>query len=150
MKTPPRLFLSGFLPLLLLLLLSLFLGCDSRDRAIRAALSPDELALFKRGAAIASECWTCHNLHTSLPKIGPGLLGLMGRRAGTGPQFPYSEAMRTSQILWNKDNLAAFLRNGQAFIPGNRMLFAGIGDPGQVRALIFYLEKTTAIMEQDP
>ena len=39
--------------------------------------------------------------------IGPGLLGVVGKHAGSVPGFRYSQAMRNSNVVWDEKSLDA-------------------------------------------
>jgi cytochrome c len=96
------------------------------------------------GKAVFARCAICHTLAAGAPStVGPNLHGLFGRRAGTLPDFDYSAAMINSGVVWNDKTLAKYLRNPQAFIPGDKMGFPGIEDPGQIEDLLAYLKKAT-------
>ena len=49
------------------------------------------------GEAIYARCLACHAL--AYDRTGPRHCGLFGRRAGSVKGFPYSEAMRRSNIV---------------------------------------------------
>ena len=50
----------------------------------------------QKGAAVFNICLACHAIGPGAQnKIGPELNGLDGRRAGTVPNFEYSDATRT-------------------------------------------------------
>jgi cytochrome c len=84
-------------------------------------------------------CAACHAAQGAAA-IGPPLGGVLGRRAGSVPGFGYSRAMKTAGITWNEEALTAFLRDPQQAVPGNRMPFAGVSDPGEVADLVKYLK----------
>lgn len=86
-----------------------------------------------------STCAACHAAPGSAA-IGPPLSGLVGRKAGSVPGFGYSRAMKTSGITWDEAALTAFLRDPQQAVPGNRMPFAGMSDPGEIADLVRYLK----------
>lgn len=85
-------------------------------------------------------CRPCHIAAVAQNLVGPTLHGVVGRKAGTAPDFNYSDAMRHSGLTWTEDNLARYIANPQAVVPGNHMPFAGLKDPQQVQALIAYLK----------
>lgn len=115
-------------------------ACDSRSREIRASLGPEQQALFDRGAQAGVECWSCHDFTSTETKIGPGLLGVVGRRAGSLPGFGYSDALGESGIVWNRSTLSAYLAAPQSAVPGTSMVWRGVGDPGTLQALVFWVE----------
>jgi cytochrome c len=115
-------------------------ACDRRADSIRAQLSPEDVERFNAGARIASECWTCHEFYTRNHKVGPGLLGLMGRPAGGLSGFGYSDALRDSGIVWDRRFLSAFLADPQRVVPGNRMVSRGVSGPASLDAITFWIE----------
>ena len=96
------------------------------------------------GAQAFRACAACHTLEPGVHRTGPSLAGVFGRKAGTAEGFHrYSDALRSADLIWREDTLNGFLADPQAFLPGNRMTFAGIAD-AQARAdLIAHLKDTT-------
>lgn len=84
-------------------------------------------------------CAACHTAQGAAA-IGPPLAGVVGRKAGSSPGFGYSRAMKNAQFTWDEKFLAAFLSDPQQAVPGNRMPFAGVPDPGEVAELVRYLK----------
>jgi cytochrome c2 len=72
--------------------------------------------------------------------LGPGLLGVIGRHAGSTPGFRYSKAMKNSNIVWDEKSLDAFITAPQKALPGTTMPFAGLPDQQERTDLIAYLE----------
>ncbi len=86
------------------------------------------------------QCASCHQVGINARGgFGPQLNGLFGRRAGSTPDFAYSEAIKTSGIVWDERSLAAFLRDPNKLVPGTRMRFWGISDRNEIAALQAYL-----------
>jgi cytochrome c len=71
----------------------------------------------------AMNCGVCHSVQeTGGPNQGPNMLGLVGRKAGSQPEFPmYSQALKASGITWSKQTLDKFLVNPGAMVPGTFM-----------------------------
>ena len=118
-------------------------GCDSRSREIKSRLSPEEAALYDRGRQLSTECWSCHDLYEKNTKVGPHLVGVFGREAGSVPGYPYSEGFARSRIVWDRRTVGAFLSNVPGFIPGTSMVARSVSNPSELRALVFYLEHAT-------
>ena len=92
------------------------------------------------GERAFKQCASCHQLGINAHGgFAPQLNGLFGRRAGSTPDFAYSEAMKRSGIVWNERTLAAFLHDPDKLVPGTRMRFWGIGDENEIAALLAYL-----------
>lgn len=71
--------------------------------------------------------------------IGPNLSGLFGSASGTKDGFDYSDVMRDAEFVWTPRALDAWLVAPAQFLPGNRMSFMGVADPGNRADLIAYL-----------
>lgn len=92
----------------------------------------------RAGEAIYSRCLACHAL--AYDRTGPRHCGLFGRRAGSVKGFPYSEAMKHSNIVWNEATLNRFLANPLKAVPGTAMGYAGVKDNKERADLIAYLK----------
>ena len=97
----------------------------------------------QRGAQVFAQCKICHSLEAGKNMLGPSLHGLIGRKAGTVPSFAYSPAMKNANVTWSDDTLSKYLSDPKAFIPGDKMPFAGIKDPSKLGDLLAYLNQAT-------
>jgi cytochrome c len=61
-----------------------------------------------RGMTVFKRCSACHAA-TDANKVGPGLLGVVGRKAGTVPNYKYSEGLGSAGITWDDTTLDAYL-----------------------------------------
>jgi cytochrome c len=92
------------------------------------------------GARVFKQCASCHQVGPNARAgFGPQLNGLFGRRAGSTPDFAYSDAMKRSGIVWDERTLAAYLHDPDKRVPGTKMRFWGIGDANEMAALQAYL-----------
>jgi cytochrome c len=87
-----------------------------------------------------SRCIACHSPDAN--RVGPKHRGVVGRTAGTVPDFNYSKAVKGSGVVWSEEALDKWLTNPQAFIPGQRMNFK-VADPADRADLIAYLKTLT-------
>jgi cytochrome c len=91
-------------------------------------------AVFKKNCAI------CHTTEAGKNKIGPSLAGVVGRKAGTAPNFMYSNANKTSNVTWDEPTLETYLEAPTKFVPGTKMVFAGLKNPDDRKAVIAFLK----------
>jgi cytochrome c len=96
-----------------------------------------------RGEARFKECAACHKLDAGANEVGPSLHGLFSRKAGELGDFRYSPAMKRSGVSWTAETLDKYLADPQAFIPANRMPYAGLSSASDRADLIAYLQKAT-------
>ena len=92
-----------------------------------------------KGEKVFNKCKICHVLDEPTNKIGPYLVGILGREAGTAEGFKYSDAMKESGVVWNDETLAAYLAEPRAYVPGNRMIFPGLKKEEEIQDLLAYL-----------
>ena len=89
---------------------------------------------------MASGCPACHGVtKEDNSKVGPNLVGLVGRKAGTTASLlAPSENMKKYGVTWSAETLDEFLANPSAKVPGTAM--AGVlTDPQQRADVIAYL-----------
>ncbi len=95
------------------------------------------------GRSVFNRCRACHEALREVNKMGPHLVGLVGRRAGSAAGYSYSVAMREAGakgLVWDDANLAAYLKDPKEFVIDNRMVFAGVRDEGDLANLIAWLK----------
>ena len=97
----------------------------------------------EKGKAIFEQCAACHSLGEPGDYDGPTLKGVIGRKAGSLDDYRYSAAMKRSDVTWDATTLDKYITDPQAFIPGNRMAFAGIADQAERDDLIAFLTIAT-------
>lgn len=59
-------------------------------------------------------------------KCTPNLHGLFGRSAGSVEGYAYTAANKNSGVTWGEDTLFQYLANPKKYIPGTKMVFAGL------------------------
>ena len=101
-----------------------------------SALAQDAAA----GKASFNKCMICHSIGEGAKnKVGPELNGLDGRKSGTAPDYPYSDANKNSGITWNKDQFLEYIKDPKAKIPNTKMAFAGIKNETEAQNLWAYI-----------
>jgi cytochrome c oxidase assembly protein subunit 11 len=71
------------------------------------------------GKLFAEDCSSCHALDRA--KIGPALGGVVGRQAGSLPNYPYSAALKHAGFAWTDAKLEQWLAGPQQMLPGAEM-----------------------------
>jgi len=91
---------------------------------VRPAAADGDPAAGKR---VFNQCMACHSVAKGKNGLGPGLFGVVGRKAGTAEGFNnYSPAMKKADVTWTEENLSKYLADPKGFVPGNRMIFVGL------------------------
>jgi cytochrome c len=91
-----------------------------------------------RGKALYQNCSGCHSIDEN--DIGPKHRGVVGRKAGTVPDYAYSAALKSSGIVWDEATLDRWLTNPSAMVPGTKMFFL-LSKPQDRADVIAYLAK---------
>ena len=104
----------------------------------------------QKGQRIFNRCKACHNLtNTKRTRLGPNLNDLFARRAGSAGNFKYSKALQDADFQWSEAKLDEWLAKPAAFLPGNKMQFAGVRNSQDRKDLIAYLRSVTVNAETE-
>jgi len=103
-------------------------------------LSVPALVSAADAPAAFSACKACHKVEAGSHGIGPSLAGVFGRKAGTVAGFKFSEPHMKSGLTWDEPTLTKYLADPKGVIPGNKMVFVGLKNPDEVKAVIEYLK----------
>lgn len=91
-------------------------------------------------AAFNRRCAVCHSVAEGQNKVGPSLHGVVGRHSASIANFNYSPAMKSADKTWDAASIDTYLQDPKAYVPGNRMILAGIKDETERQNIIAYLE----------
>jgi cytochrome c len=97
-----------------------------------------------QGEKVFNKCRACHVVDEPQNRVGPHLVGLFGRQAGSVEDFRYSDAMKEAGVTWNEETIAEYVADPRGYIKGNRMAFAGLRKEEEIADLIAYLKEATA------
>jgi cytochrome c len=106
-----------------------------------AASAQDDASAREQQLAFNNHCRTCHVTDEGDNRLGPSLHQIIGREAGSAPDFAYSSAMADADIVWDEETLDSYIENPEAVVPGNNMKpYAGITDPEERAKIIAHLK----------
>ena len=96
------------------------------------------------GAKVFKKCAACHSIaEGGGNKIGPALWGVLGRPAGSIPDYKYSKAMAAHGKNWSFEEMNGFLIKPKDWIKGTKMAFAGLKKEKDRAAVILYMNEKT-------
>lgn len=93
-------------------------------------------------ALYKAHCAACHSLDYN--GVGPAHRGIFGRPAAQVPGFAYSEALKSSHLVWNEASLERWLADPEKVAPGQRMGI-NVPDAKDRSDLIAYLKQAAAV-----
>lgn len=90
-------------------------------------------------------CSICHTLTSDGGnRAGPTLYKVFGRKAGSLPGYPYSDALKNADIVWSEETIGRLFDLGpDHYTPGTKMPLQRIADPRTRNALIAFLKEAT-------
>ena len=106
--------------------------------SMSASLAQDAAA----GEKVFVKCKVCHQIGEGAKNfVGPVLNGVVGRPAGTYPDYHYSDANKNSGITWDEATLKEYLKDPKAKVPGTKMVFPGLPSDEDIANVISYLKQ---------
>ena len=114
-----------------------------------SALS-QELVSQGIGAALEQQvfnnaCRTCHTIKEGDNRLGPNLYRIIGRKAGSLPDYNYSSAMKGAGFVWDEEKLEHFMANPDEVVPGNNMKpYSGLASTEDRAKIVAFLQSVTA------
>ena len=114
---------------------------NSEEENIMALFASTSAA---EGAKVFKKCAACHSIKEGgANKIGPALWGVLGRSAGSIPNYKYSKAMAAHGKNWSFEEMNGFLIKPKDWIKGTKMSFAGLKKAKERAAVILYMNENT-------
>jgi cytochrome c len=103
------------------------------------AASAQDAAL---GEKVFAKCKICHQIGEGAKNaVGPVLNGVVGRKAGTYPDYSYSDANKNSGLTWDEATLKEYLKDPRGKVPGTKMIFPGLPKDEDIANVIAYLKQ---------
>jgi cytochrome c len=94
------------------------------------------------GEKVFIKCKACHQIGEGAKNaVGPVLNGIVGRKAGTYPDYSYSDANKNSGFTWDEATLTEYLKNPRVKVPGTKMIFSGLPKDEDISNVIAYLKQ---------
>lgn len=119
----------------------MLIACASRA----PQASGDQLA---RGERAYQQCYSCHALEPGRNDLsGPTLHLIVGRAVAAEPGFDYSPALRrfaARESRWTEELLDRYAADPEALVPGTSMIYHGLRDADERKALIAFLRHQTS------
>jgi cytochrome c len=113
-----------------------------------SALSQQQASQGKDAASeqqvFNNACRTCHTIKEGDNRQGPNLYKIIGRKAGSLPDYNYSSAMKGADFVWNEEKLAHFIASPDEVVPGNNMKpYSGLASADDRTKIIAYLRSVS-------
>ena len=90
-------------------------------------------------------CRSCHAMQQSDPEgIGPSLVGIVGRSAGTLPGYTYSSALAEADFIWDIGTLRVWIQHSEGMRPGTFMRYNNVLTPAEIDRLLNLLNPSDA------
>ena len=110
--------------------------------ALLASMSASMAQDAAAGEKVFAKCKICHQIGEGAKNlVGPVLNGVVGRKAGSYPDYHYSDANKGSGITWDEATLKEYLKDPKAKVPGTKMVFPGLRSDDDIANVIAYLKQ---------
>jgi len=91
--------------------------------------------------ALNNACRTCHTIREGDNRLGPNLHKILGRKAGSLPNYGYSSAMKGADFVWDQATLDRFIANPDQVVAGHNMKpYGGIASAEDRAKIVGFLE----------
>ncbi|BAR54684.1 cytochrome c [Bradyrhizobium diazoefficiens] len=94
--------------------------------------------------AFNNSCRTCHSVKEGDNRLGPNLSKIVGRKAGSLPDYNYSPSMKEAGFVWDQDKLTRFMVKPDEVVSGNKMQPYGGVSAEEAAKVLAYLQAAGA------
>ena len=90
--------------------------------------------------AFNNACRTCHTVKQGDNRLGPNLHKIVGRKAGSLPDYAFSSAMKEADFVWDEEKLDRFIAKPDEVVAGNNMKpYGGLSSSDDRKKIITFL-----------
>jgi cytochrome c len=96
-----------------------------------------------KGEQVFKKCMACHTVSEKTNKVGPYLVGIVGRAVASVEGYKYSDDMKAyaaTGAVWDEAALQAYLEKPKAIVAKTKMAFAGLNKEDERADLIAFLK----------
>ncbi len=122
-------------------------SADTQAPATAETMAAEELVCVAEdataGKKVYKKCAACHVVNKEKNRVGPHLVNLFGRKAGSVEGYRYSKAFKKANeegLMWTAKTLDEFLMAPRKMIPKTKMSFRGLKKEKQRNALLCYIK----------
>ncbi|MGY3030912.1 cytochrome c [Bradyrhizobium sp. USDA 4354] len=90
--------------------------------------------------AFNNSCRTCHSVKEGDNRLGPNLNKIVGRKAGSLPNYNYSSSMKEAGFVWDQDKLTRFMVKPDDVVSGHKMQPYGGVSAEEAAKVVAYLQ----------
>ncbi|WP_246790659.1 MULTISPECIES: c-type cytochrome [Bradyrhizobium] len=94
--------------------------------------------------AFNNSCRTCHSVKEGDNRLGPNLSKIVGRKAGSLPDYNYSPSMKEAGFVWDQDKLTRFMVKPDEVVSGNKKQPYGGVSADEAAKVVAYLQAAGA------
>jgi cytochrome c len=109
-------------------------------------VGPSLAADLANGEKKTKLCIACHSVVDAKNKVGPSLVGVVGRNIAAAASYGYSQSMKdyaAKEAVWDEAKLDAYLADPKKVVPAGKMAFGGVKKPEDRTDIIAYLKTLT-------
>ena len=124
-------------------------ACTTQPTLSGSSSASEKLSGQDRDAATGqlvfnNACRTCHTTRKGDNRLGPHLNKIIGRKAGSLPDYGYSSAMKSADFVWDEAKLNRFIANPDDIVPGNNMKpYGGLASAEDRAKILTFLRSLT-------
>jgi cytochrome c len=116
----------------------------SSPSALSQELVTQDLEAPSEQQVFNNACRTCHTIKEGDNRLGPNLYNIIGRQAGSLPDYNYSSAMNHPRFVWDEEKLGHFIANPDEAVPGNNMKpYSGLASSDDRKNIMAFLRSVT-------